>query len=207
MPIGAAAFATVLAACSSGGSPTTGTSPKASSPTVAATAPAQPPASATPSLSGVLTVSFGGLPASPSLSYGGAPLQFNVTVRNGTSSTYKNITVVVSMGHCSCINSPVPMAPPGTMQEEDTATGQWQSVTYDQEGGGTDYENVIQQPGFNLSSGASETFTFRIAFNPPSQQGYGAGQTTIDATVEALPGHTVIGKSPADSVPLKVTTS
>jgi hypothetical protein len=200
----------VLAACSSGGgSPVPATTPGAS-PTVVATSSSQPPAaSPTPSLSGVLTVSFSGLPASPSLSYGAAPLQFDVTVTNETSGSYSNITIVVSLGHCTCVHSPVEEAPQGAMQTQNGATGQWQSVFYDAEATGMDYLNVTQVPGFTLSPGAARVFAFRLAFSPLPQQGsgYGAGQMAIDATVEALPARTVIGGSPAASVPLSVTTS
>jgi hypothetical protein len=157
----------------------------------------------------VLAVSFSGVQASPSLSYGGAPLRFGVTVTNGTPGAYSNITIVLSLGHCTCSKTPVEEAPRGTMEEQDTAAGQWHSVLYDSEGTGMDYLSVTQLPGFTLSSGSAQTFTFRLAFSPLSQQGasYGPGQLAIDATVETLPAHKVIGNIPAASVPLNVTAS
>jgi hypothetical protein len=199
-----------LAGCSSGGgSPALTTSPSASASVVATSSPQPPPASPTPSLSGVLAVSFSGVQAGPSLSYGAAPLQFNVTVTNRTSSAYSNITIVVSLGHCTCSKTPAEEAPQGTLEEQDTATGQWHSLFYDTEGSGMDYLNVTQLPEFTLNSGSGETFTLRLAFNPLPQRGssYGPGQMAIDATVEALPAHKVIGNTPAASIPLNVTTS
>jgi hypothetical protein len=138
----------------------------------------------------------------------GPPVQFTVTVSNGTSSTYKSIDVVVSMGHCTCNHSPVPEAPGGTMELQNTATGQWQSIFYDTEGGGTDYLNEPVGT-ITLNPGATQSYTLRVALDSMSQLGGGwfSGKTSIDATVEALPDHTVIGSSPAASVPLTVTTS
>lgn len=153
-------------------------------------------------------MSIAGLPTAPSVAYGGAPVQFTVTLSNGTSSTYKAIGVVVSIGHCSCSHFPVAQAPGGTMQLQDTATGQWQSIFYDTEGGGTDY---LDQPlgSVTLSPGATQSYTLRVALDSMSQLGSGwfGGKTSIDATVVALPNHTVIGSSPAASVPLTVTAS
>jgi hypothetical protein len=160
--------------------------------------------------SGVLTASITGLPASPSLGYGDPPLEFNVTLTNGTSSTYQNIGVVVSVGHCGC-TSPVTgaeMAPVGTMQEQDPATGQWSSVPYIREGTGMDYLGGTLG-SITLSPGATQSYALRIAFNPLAQQGanWTAGQTSIDVTVVALPSHRQIGQSPAATVQLAVTTS
>lgn len=60
-----------------------------------------------------------------------------------------------------------------------------------------------------LSPGAAQSYKLQVAFDSLSQQGSGwfNGKTAIDATVVALPSHTVIGTSPAASVPLGVVTS
>jgi hypothetical protein len=173
-------------------SPTPGQSPK--------------PARSTPSPSGSLTVSITGLSGTPALGYGAPPLQFGVYVDNGTARTYSGITFALSLAHCdTCYKSPAAMAPDGTMEEEDPATGQWQSVFYDREGSGMDYLYVTR-PGFSLSPGATASFTFRLAFDPLSEQpGAAAGATAIDVTLEALPSHRVIGTSPGATVPLMVS--
>lgn len=209
------AVAVALAGCSGGGSlstPTPGSSATSQAPTAAATQPTQASSPSSPAASGVLKVSITGLPATPSLGYGTAPLQFGVTISNGTASTYHNITVLVWINHCTCLVNPiVPGAPNGTLQAEDTATGQWHSVTYDSAAGGMDYLLSVQQfPGITLGPGATDNYTLRIAFNPKSAQTggpgrYAAGSTSLNATLVALPGHTVIGSNPAASIPLTVT--
>jgi hypothetical protein len=165
------------------------------------------PATASPN---GLNVSITGLPANPSLTYGGPPLRFTVTLRNGTARRYRNILPIVSMGHCSCSPDEAQMAPTGTMEDLNTATGQWKSIFYDSEGPSTDYL-FFAPPQFarlTLDPGATTSYRLRIAFSPLSQQGnYAAGQTTIDVTLVALPSRTVIGSSPAVSAPLEVTTS
>ena len=203
--IGAAAIA--LAGCSSSGGSSTASTPPAPSSSAPAVSVPSPTAVPAPSGSGALTVSIASLPAHPSLNLGGASLRFTVSVRNGTSSAYPNITPVVWLDHCSCNSSPVPVTPDGTLQEQDPATGQWHGVFYDTMGSGTDYLNVTQQPGFSLPAGATAIFTFRVALDPP-QSGFSFhnGQTAIDVTVETLPGRTVIGLDPAAKAPVSVVT-
>jgi hypothetical protein len=163
------------------------------------------PPRSTRSPSGSLTVSITGLSGTPVLSYGGPPLQFGVYIDNGTARTHSDITFALSLAHCdTCYKSPAAMAPNGTMEEQDPATGQWHSIFYDREGTGMDYLNVTM-PGFSLSPGATASFTFRIAFDPLSQQpGASAGETAIDVTLETLPSHRVIGTMPGATVPLMV---
>lgn len=157
-----------------------------------------------------LGVSITGLPANASLSYGGRPIQFTVSLRNGTAHGYRNILPIVSLGHCTCSPYEAQAAPGGTMAELDPATGKWNSIYYDCEGPSDAYLLLAppQFPGLALGPGASARYRLRIAFSPLSQQGnYAAGQTTIDVTLVTLPSRTVIGSSPAVSVPLGVTTS
>lgn len=213
------AVGVTLAACSAGGgTPAANPPPKVAATTstpVSAASPSltpAPAASATPSLSGVLTVSFSGLASGPSLGYGGAPVQFTVTLSNGTSSTYRNITPLVYLGPCTCVaHAMVPTEPQGTMEVQDASTGQWHSIFFDHVGGGMDYLLSVQQfSGITLAPGATMSYTLRMAFNPLSQQGsadFGSGQTSIDATVVTLPDHTVIGTDPAAKIPLTVTMS
>jgi hypothetical protein len=191
------------------GSPTPTSAKRSTTTPTAGPTPTVSPSSSAPPLSGILTVSVSGLPADASLSYGGPPIQFTVTVSNGTATTYQDILLIVSLGHCTCSHYPSEMAPSGTLSELDTATGQWQSIFYDAEGTGMDYllSAPPQFPSLTLSSGSSASYQLELAFAPLSQQGnYGAGQMSIDGTVVALPSRKVIGTSPAASVPLSVTT-
>jgi hypothetical protein len=164
----------------------------------------------------VVSVSITGLPSS--LAFGAPPAPFTVTISNGTSTSYANVGMVISLEHCSCNNFPVGQAPAGTMQRQNPATGQWQNVTYDTEGGGMDY---IYQPvvtGITLSAGATLSYTFRIAFDSLSQQGSGwfDGTTAADVTLEQGPVNelspglpTLIGSTypnPAATGKLAVTT-
>lgn len=215
----ALAVGVTLAACSSGdGTPAANPPPKAPATTstpASAGSPTSTPASAaspTPSRSGVLTVSFSGLAGHPSLSYGGPPVQFTVTLSNGTPSTYRNVTPLVYLGPCTCVtHAMVPTEPQGTMEVEDASTGQWHSIFFDHVGGGMDYLLGVQQfSGITLTPGGTVSYTLRMAFNPLSQQGgadFTSGQTSINATVVALPSHTVIGTDPAAKIPLAVTMS
>lgn len=177
----------------------------------AASVTSAPAASATsaPAPSGYLTVTIGGLPSHPVLVFGGAALQFTVTLRNATNHPYRNITPLVSIGHSTAGTGPVRIAPAGTLAELDAATGTWRPVFYDREGTGTDWwmGHIVQQPAITLNPGRSVSFTFKIAFSA----GQGplwrpSGQTPIDVTVIQLPGRTWIGSKPAASVPVTTIT-
>jgi hypothetical protein len=137
-----------------------------------------------------------------------APLQFTVTVRNATARPYRDITPLVSIGHCTCSNSPAAPAPDGTLAELGPVTGTWRPVFYEPEGTGMDYilANVVQQPAFTLDAGAAASFTFRMAFSARQGLTLHAGQTAIDVTVLRLPARTWIGNRPAASVPVTVLT-
>lgn len=179
------------------------TSPSATSPSATSPQVTSIPSSATPG-SGSLTVTITGLPGHPALAPGGAPLQFTVTLRNATDHTYRNITPLVSIGHCTCNSSPAEMAPFGTLAERDPATGNWRPVFYDAEGTGMDYilGNIVQQPAFTLRPAATASFTFRVGFTAKQRTSLHGGQTAINVTVVQLPGRTWIGNLPAASVPV-----
>lgn len=182
-------------------------SPAAPASTPAPAATGSP--AATPAPSGYLTVTIGGLPSHPVLVFGGAALQFTVTLRNAANQPYRNITPLVSIGHSTAGTGPVRIAPAGTLAELDAATGTWRPVFYDREGTGTDWwmGDIVQQPAVTLNPGRSVSFTFKIAFSA----GQGplwrpSGQTPIDVTVIQLPGRTWIGSKPAASVPVTTIT-
>jgi hypothetical protein len=158
--------------------------------------------------SGALTATISGLPAAPVLAFGGQSAKFTVTLRNGSDSTYRDITPLLSIGHCSCNPSPVSLAPAGSLQELDPSTGNWHPVSYLKEGTGTDFlTGPVQQQPVTLAPGATASFTFRLALAPLSDQSSGerAGQTSVDVTVETVPGSTVIGHSDTAVLPVTVT--
>jgi hypothetical protein len=200
-----------LAGCSpsASGSHVANTAPTtpAASTLAQGTAPSSPAVSSTPAPStgapnsapgiGRLTVTITGLPADPVLVFDGQPATFTVTLRNGSGSTYRDITPLVSIGHCSCSTSPAALAPLGTLAELDSSTGNWHPVAYVTEGTGMDYllGNVVQQPPFTLAPDATASFTFRLAFAALADQQPSVertGQTSIDVTVLTVPSRKVI---------------
>lgn len=170
-----------------------------SSPAVSSTlAPSTAAPSSAPG-TGRLTVTVSGLPANPVLVFGGQPAKFTVTLRNGSGSTYRDITPLVSIGHCTCSTSGAELAPAGTLAELDSSTGNWRTVFYDREGTGMDWllGNIVQQSPFTLAPGAMASFTFKLAFAPLADQSPAehAGQTSIDVTIVGVPSRKVIGKT------------
>jgi hypothetical protein len=170
-----------------------------------ATAPSVAPSAGT----GVLTAAISGLPAAPVLAFGGPPAQFTVTLRNGSGSTYRDITPLVSIGHCSCSTSPAAVAPAGTLQELDPSTGDWRPVSYVTEGTGMDYllAGTVQQSPVTLAPGATASFTFKLALapladQPPTER---AGRTSVDVTVLTMPARKQLGPSPTTFLPVTVT--
>jgi hypothetical protein len=142
------------------------------------------------------------------LAFGGQSAKFTVTLRNGSASTYRDITPLLSIGHCSCNPSPVSLAPAGSLQELDPSTGNWHPVSYLKEGTGTDFlTGPVQQQPVTLAPSATASFTFRLALAPLSDQSPGerAGQTSVDVTVETVPGSKVIGHSDTAVLPVTVT--
>jgi len=146
------------------------------------------PALGKPAL-GKLTVSISGLPKHPGIVPGGAPLTFVVIVRNGTRLMARNITPVVAIDHCSCVSTPVELAPNGTLREFDSAIRKWRPVFYDRVGTGLDYLLLVQQRPFSLAPGASARFTFRFWLAGRSRQliKVHSGRTGILVSVVRVP--------------------
>jgi hypothetical protein len=143
-----------------------------------------------------LTVTITGLPADPVFVFGGQPETFRVTLRNGSASTYRDISALVAIGHCSCSTSGAELAPLGTLAELEPSNGSWHPVTYITEGTGTDFLSENQLPPFTLAPGATAAFTFRLAFAALADQRptvVHAGQTGINVRVLTIPSHTQIG--------------
>ena len=173
--------------------------PNASSSVVATNAPvSSTPAPVTgASGTGGLTVAISSVAANPALIFGGQPLKFTVTLRNGSGSTYRDISPWVSIGHCSCSTSGAELAPRGTLTELDSSTGNWRPVAYVTEGTGTDFLQVSrpQQPPFTLAPGAMASFTFKLAFAPLADQSptERAGRTSVDVNIVTVPSRKQIG--------------
>jgi hypothetical protein len=209
------ALAIVVGGCSSGGTGsqagTAATSATSAAAGPAATSaatvmPASTSGSATSSRGG-LTVSITGLPARAALTPGGPALEFTVNIKNGTSRTYRDITPVVAVEHCTCVNTTAQSAPAGILQEYSLATGKWRTVSYDRVGAGTDYLNVIEQAPLTLRPGATLSFTFRVrlrtAIHQPSA--VRAGQAGLLVTVvRHSPGGSVAAAAKLASVRLGV---
>lgn len=202
-----AALAT-LAVTGCAGATGQGRTTAATSPATASINPGGPispaPGPAVTGQAGPVTAIISGLPAHPSLAPGGAPLTFTVTLRNPGGQAFRDITPVVSLGHCACTGPPIEMAPAGTLQERDPASGTWRTVMYNPEGGGTDFLLVVQQPAIALPAGGSAAFTFRVAFSQHQRAKLRPGSTAINVAVVRLPAHSPIGQVPAVSVPVQV---
>jgi len=209
-----------MTACSSaspsGASPAASTKqPTAPSSAVATSASPSPAVSSTPapvtgaSGTGRLTVAISSVAADPALIFGGQPLTFTVTLQNGSGSTYRDISPLVSIGHCSCSTSGAELAPRGTLAELDSSTGNWHPVAYVTEGTGTDFLQVSrpQQPPFTLAPGATASFTFKLAFAPLADQSptERAGRTSVDVNIVTVPSHKQIGAEAL--LPVTVTKS
>jgi len=174
-----------------------------------------------------LNVAIGGLSAT-TVTIGGNEIEFTVTIANPTADTFRNIAPVVSTGHCTCADTPVPTAPDGTLKWRQ-ADGSWKTVQYVQEGSGMDYVNADQVPGLTLTPGATASYTFRMGFRAAQQPSYHNGRSSIDVTMVGLAGgYTATGPtamtfppgpgthvaavlgsnpSPAASTPIQVSTS
>jgi hypothetical protein len=206
------ALAIAVAGCSSGGTgPQAGTTATSSTTgpaaTSAATVVAVPTSRSTTSSRDGLTVSITGLPSRPTLAPGGQALEFTVNIRNGTSRTYRDITPVIAIEHCTCVSTAAHPAPDGTLQEYSLVTGKWRTVSYDKVGTGMAYLNVIEQAPLTLRPGATLSFTFRVRLRVAAHQAHAvhAGQTGLLVTVvRHSPGGSVAAGATFASVRLGV---
>jgi hypothetical protein len=177
-----------------------GCSRPALSPSAPITTAPQPAARPAP-----IALSITRLPARRQLFPGGRALTFTVGLRNTSARAYRDITLVVSLGHCACTNTPLSLAPAGTLLERDPAGGMWHSVSYAREGRGTDFLRAAQQPGFSLRPGAAASFMFRLAFRAHQPPRFQAGASAIDISLVQLPARTAIGTAPAASIRIQVS--
>ena len=162
---------------------------------------------------------------STSLALGGNPIEFDVTVTNKSNDTIRNVAPVVSLAHCTCVNTPTAMMPNGVLQLWDTSSNAWKTVFYDAEGTGMDYllsSSLNQVPGSDLSSGQSVSFKYRVRLDTASADTYLTGKyhvtngtSAIDVTLvhPQPPNGTTpvpnqqIGDSPMASIPVTVTVN
>lgn len=153
---------------------------------------------------------------STALHLGGSPIEFTVTVSNNSDDTLRNIAPIVSLGHCTCSNTPVSMMPAGQLQLRDPSTGAWKTVFYDAEGTGMDYLlslSAVPVPPFDLDAGQSVTFTFRVQLDPASANKLSGpyhlsdGTASIDVSLVhpvANADNIQIGNSPTAALPVTV---
>lgn len=153
---------------------------------------------------------------STTLHLGGSAIQFTVTVSNNSSDTLRNIAPIVSLGHCTCSNTPTGMMPLGQLQLRDASTGAWKTVFYDAEGTGMDYllsSSIVQVPAFDLNAGQSATFTFQLRLDPASanklsgQYHLSNGTASINITLVhpvANAYNVQIGDSPTAALPVDI---
>jgi hypothetical protein len=127
-----------------------------------------PASFAAPAKTGSVSVTVTGLPRHPALTLGGPAATFTVTVHNGTGQVQRSIAPVVAIDHCTCSHTPVEMGPAGLLQE--FTAGKWRTVQYDLEGTGMDYLAVVQQAPVTLAPGATDRFTYRLAFASTARQ-------------------------------------
>jgi hypothetical protein len=153
-----------------------------------------------------LAVAVSGTPAQPSLAPGGPAIEFTVTLTNATGQTYRNITPIVSMGHCSCIGGPASPAPDGTLQLRQSG-GTWLTIPYVRQGTGTDYLDQTQLPGITLAPGEDASFTYRLSLTAKQQAAIRDGQGSFEFTVVSLPAHTILDTGPVTTVTLTVTAT
>lgn len=161
---------------------------------------------------------------STSLVVGGDPVEFDVTVTNNSNGTISNVTPIVSLSHCTCVNTPVPMMPSGVLQIWDTSGSAWKDVLYNREGSGMDYvmsSGAVQVPAFDLAAGQSVSFKYRVRLNPASANNLSGqfhltnGTSAIDVSLVhpqpqsgSIPApNTWIGTTPAALIPVTVTVN
>lgn len=153
---------------------------------------------------------------STTLHLGGSAIQFTVTVSNNSGDTLRNIAPIVSLGHCTCSNTPTGMMPLGQLQLRDASTGAWKTVFYDAEGTGMDYLlswSAVPVPAFDLNAGQSVAFTFQVRLDPASanklsgQYHLSNGTASIDVSlVHPVPNsvNLPIDYSPPAALPVDV---
>jgi hypothetical protein len=110
-------------------------------------------------------------PGSATLVPGGGYVRFEVNVTNLAHGTITNVTPIVSLAMCSCVNTQVRLMPKGELQYLDPESNTWHDVPYNAEGTGMDYLFSAQSgqiPAVDIGAGMGMVYEFRIRLLPAS---------------------------------------
>ncbi|HWT50533.1 MAG TPA: hypothetical protein VN255_18830, partial [Mycobacterium sp.] len=143
-------------------------------------------------------------PGPTTVSPGGAPMPFSVTLVNTTTAGMAQVGMVVSLGHCSCSPPGASMMPAGSMQMLNPDTNAWVTVPYVAEGTGTDFLSQTLVPPFVLAQGQTITYQLQLQLNANQNFTVGKGDSAIDVTMTNVTTNTAIGVSPTASLPIAV---
>lgn len=143
-----------------------------------------------------------GTTASP----GGSAIQFTVSVTNDFASEVSGVGLVVSLGHCTCVQTPVQQPPVGTLQIWNPSTSGWQSIFYDTEGTGMDFAEMQAVPNLDLAPGQTVSYKFQLSLNASQTVAVSSGTFDVDASMHFGPSTAPAVIQFAD-LPITVTTS
>jgi hypothetical protein len=145
-----------------------------------------------------------GLDSNPTLTIGGSPIVFTVTITNRSAASYPMIAPLVAMDRCSCADGSLGMAPEGTLELRQP-DGSWRAIPYVRIGGGMDYVAQTQVAGLSLAAGASASYTYRVSFKPATTRQFTSGTTRIEIDVVPVPNPDLT-RLESTAVPIQVTT-
>ncbi|EDY47391.1 hypothetical protein SSCG_00419 [Streptomyces clavuligerus] len=137
-----------------------------------------------------LTVDITGLPASPRLVPGGAPLKFTVTMRNTGATDHPLIAPVVRFDQYDGGLAPLGSVA-GRLERFDPATGSWQPVFLPQ-ASGMDFL-LAATGGAPLPKGATTTIRYRVSVDT----GLRAGATELQVYAVSQPTNQQAGMATA----------
>ncbi|MFJ5933315.1 hypothetical protein [Streptomyces sp. NPDC093071] len=135
-----------------------------------------------------LTVGITGLPASPRLVPGGAPVEFTVTLRNTGNADHPLIAPVVRFDQYDGGLAPLGSVA-GRLERFDPATGAWREAPLPQ-AAGMDFL-LVATGGAPLPRGATTTIRYRVSLAP----GLRAGRTELQAYAVSQPSNQQAGKA------------
>lgn len=137
-----------------------------------------------------LTVDIDGLPASPRLVSGGAPVEFTVTLRNSGDTEYPFIAPVVRFDQYDGGLAPLGSIA-GRLERFDPATDAWQAAPLPQ-ASGMDFL-LAATGGAPLPRNAVTTIRYRVALD----DGLGAGVTELQVYAVSQPSNQQAGMAAA----------
>lgn len=201
--------------------PPTPSQPSVSSAPPTPSIPASSAPTSTPSApvaSGRVDITVAGLDTASELVAGGAPLQFTVTITNGTASGLSDVAPLVYLDHCGCTpTGPMPVGasaagsnnvtPAGTLDYRAAGTDSWLSTRYDYAGLGMDYLYVQQHPAISVPAHGSISIDYRLQLRPASELSpFDSGSVPLIVTLvqPTTPGASIPGIG-LTTVPLKLS--